>query len=593
MYAKHLSEAGWLKINVCDIPSKHADLLQEYAYTPSISPLLDGHAVSRSSDFIIYSVEAKNINDVVQQYGPSTKVGAIVAGQTSVKAPEREAFEAYLPKDVYIVSCHSLHGPTVNPVGQPLVLIKYRAPPEALTFVENILSCFGSRYVYLSYEEHDLVTANTQAVTHAAFLSMGTAWASSKEYPWEQGLYVGGIETAKVNIVFRIYSNLWHVYAGLAILNPSARLQIEQYAKSATELFKLMLAGGSGAADEEIKLRERIEWAREAVFGLKEKSKKERRPILLSQEVLDRFSLGKMPQDSVPPSPMTSSSSRPSKYRPNSHLSLLAMVDCWAHLGINPYEHLALAATPIFRLFLGVAEHLFLSDTLLGSAIHSGLFDNWHRSDDLEFVVAARGWSQCVNFGNFDLYQRRFETTRSFFEGRFEEAGRLGSEMIKAIMETEVLREEEEAEILLPPEKMAAQRGGGASGTKFRLTLGLPVGAVLNCADNSGAKSLFIIEPFGFGARLNRLPDAGVGDMVVASVKKGKPELRKKTMPVVVVRQRKAWRRRDGVFLYFEDNAGVIVNPKGEMKGSAITGPVAKECADLWPRIASNAGTVV
>ncbi|KAL0958911.1 hypothetical protein HGRIS_014228 [Hohenbuehelia grisea] len=157
---------------------------------------------------------------------------------------------------------------------------------------------------------------------------------------------------------------------------------------------------------------------------------------------------------------------------------------------------------------------------------------------------------------------------------------------------------------------MSKQRVG-ASGTKFRLTLGLPVGAVLNCADNSGAKSLFIIEPYGFGAHLNRLPDAGVGDMVVASVKKGKPELRKKTMPAVVIRQRKAWRRRDGVFLYFEDNAGVIVNPKGEMKGSAITGPVAKECvrsvvssytefcltsvpqADLWPRIASNAGTVV
>ena len=71
----------------------------------------------------------------------------------------------------------------------------------------------------------------------------------------------------------------------------------------------------------------------------------------------------------------------------------------------------------------------------------------------------------------------------------------------------------------------------GAAGSKFRLTLGLPVGAVLNCADNSGAKSLFIIEPYGFGARLNRLPDAGVGDMVVASVKKGKPELRKKSAP--------------------------------------------------------------
>ena len=77
--------------------------------------------------------------------------------------------------------------------------------------------------------------------------------------------------------------------------------------------------------------------------------------------------------------------------------------------------------------------------------------------------------------------------------------------------------------------------------------------------------------------------------MVMATVKKGKPELRKKVMPAVVVRQRKTWRRRDGVFLYFEDNAGVIVNPKG----SAINGPVGKECAELWPRIASKAGTVV
>ncbi|KAG0145902.1 hypothetical protein CROQUDRAFT_671503 [Cronartium quercuum f. sp. fusiforme G11] len=129
--------------------------------------------------------------------------------------------------------------------------------------------------------------------------------------------------------------------------------------------------------------------------------------------------------------------------------------------------------------------------------------------------------------------------------------------------------------------------------SKFRMTLALPVGAVVNCADNSGAKNLYIISVVGFGARLNRLPAASCGDMVMATVKKGKPELRKKVHPAIIVRQRKPWRRRDGVFLYFEDNAGVIVNPKGDMKGSAIAGPVAKECADLWPRIASNAGTVV
>ncbi|KAJ3194079.1 hypothetical protein HK101_003544 [Irineochytrium annulatum] len=123
------------------------------------------------------------------------------------------------------------------------------------------------------------------------------------------------------------------------------------------------------------------------------------------------------------------------------------------------------------------------------------------------------------------------------------------------------------------------------------MTLALPVGAVMNCADNSGAKNLYIIAVKRFGARLNRLPAAAAGDMVLATVKKGKPDLRKKVMTAIVIRQRKQWRRKDGVFLYFEDNAGVIVNPKGEMKGSGITGPVAKECADLWPKIASSAGT--
>lgn len=83
-------------------------------------------------------------------------------------------------------------------------------------------------------------------------------------------------------------------------------------------------------------------------------------------------------------------------------------------------------------------------------------------------------------------------------------------------------------------------------------------GAVMNCCDNSGARNLYIISVTGAGARLNRLPAAGVGDMVMATVKKGKPELRKKVMPAVVVRQSKPWRRPDGIFLYFEDNAGVV-----------------------------------
>lgn len=68
------------------------------------------------------------------------------------------------------------------------------------------------------------------------------------------------------------------------------------------------------------------------------------------------------------------------------------------------------------------------------------------------------------------------------------------------------------------------------AGSKFRITLGLSTGAVVNCADNTGAKNLYMIAVKGYGGRLNRLPGAAVGDMIIASVKKGKPELRKKGM---------------------------------------------------------------
>lgn len=245
---------------------------------------------------------------------------------------------------------------------------------------------------------------------------MGTAWACTKAYPWENPNYIGGIETVKVNIMLRIYSNLYHVYAGLAILNPSARIQIDQYAASVTEIFKIMLEGDEG------KLRERMYRAREAVF------REDRTSILLSEDVLDQFTLGR-PSNSVPSSPRIPPP-------PNSHLSLLAMVDCWANLSINPFEHLALAATPVFRMWIGVAEYLFRSPTRLDAAISAAISDVSHRSDDLEFVVAARGWSQCVSFGNFKLYEKRFMETRKFFEGRFEEATVVGSRMIQTIMES-------------------------------------------------------------------------------------------------------------------------------------------------------------
>ncbi|PKX98855.1 prephenate dehydrogenase (NADP(+)) [Aspergillus novofumigatus IBT 16806] len=409
MYAQRLSLAGW-RVNACDLPQNYERLKEEFASQQGVTILPNGHLVSRISDYIIYSVEAAVIDRVVAQYGPSTKVGAIVGGQTSCKAPELAAFEKHLPPDVEILSCHSLHGPQVNPKGQPLVLIQHRASDESLRFVEEVFSSFGSKYVYLSGEMHDRITADTQAVTHAAFLSMGTAWQANNQFPWEMSRWVGGIENVKINITLRIYSNKWHVYAGLAILNPAAKEQIRTYAQSVTELYKLMIGG------QREELKRRVKAAGAAVF----KDGTEGQELLLKDEVLDRFSLSNRPREYHPP---------------NNHLSLLAIVDCWSKLGIVPYDHMICSTPVTLPVVVGVTEYLFRNPKLLDEALDTAIDDKTFRSDDLEFTFAARAWSDCVSFGDFESYRDRFERIQQYFAPRFPDAVKLGNEMMKTILE--------------------------------------------------------------------------------------------------------------------------------------------------------------
>lgn len=78
----------------------------------------------------------------------------------------------------------------------------------------------------------------------------------------------------------------------------------------------------------------------------------------------------------------------------------------------------------------------------------------------------------------------------------------------------------------------------------------------------------------------------------MCSCKKGKQELRTKVLGAVVIRQKKAWRRKEGVFIHFEDNAVVILSNMAEMKGCVIQGCVTRECGDLWPKIASCAHAI-
>jgi len=131
------------------------------------------------------------------------------------------------------------------------------------------------------------------------------------------------------------------------------------------------------------------------------------------------------------------------------------------------------------------------------------------------------------------------------------------------------------------------------SASRRKINAGLQVGSRVHTADNSGAKEVLIIGVPSYKGRLRRLSFAGVGDIVVVSVKKGTPNMRRQIVHAVIVRQKRPFRRPDGTWIAFEDNAVVIVNPDGTPRGSEIRGPIAKEAAERFPRIANLATLII
>ncbi len=128
---------------------------------------------------------------------------------------------------------------------------------------------------------------------------------------------------------------------------------------------------------------------------------------------------------------------------------------------------------------------------------------------------------------------------------------------------------------------------------KKRTIRGLPFGARLKVIDNSGAKEIQIFAVIGHKPSRGRYPAATIGDMVVASVKKGTPEMRKKVVRAIVVQMRQKYRRANGMVVHFEENAAVIVDKDGNPKGSEIKGPIAREAVERWPGVGKIASMVV
>jgi len=128
---------------------------------------------------------------------------------------------------------------------------------------------------------------------------------------------------------------------------------------------------------------------------------------------------------------------------------------------------------------------------------------------------------------------------------------------------------------------------------KARITKAIPVGAYIECADNTGAKKLQVISVFGYKGVRRRKPAAGVADVVKCSVKEGTVKWRKQVVRAVIIRQKKEYRRANGLRVEFEDNAAIMVNEKNEPVGSQVKGPMAKEVVDRFLTLGKIASVVV
>ncbi len=117
--------------------------------------------------------------------------------------------------------------------------------------------------------------------------------------------------------------------------------------------------------------------------------------------------------------------------------------------------------------------------------------------------------------------------------------------------------------------------------------------SMVNCADNSGAKKIQIISFKTYKGRKRRFPRGGVGDVVSCVVKKGDFKLRHKVQYGVVVRQKKEYKRNNGIRVCFEDNAVILVDQKITPMGSEVKGPMAKEVVERFLHLGKIASIVV
>ncbi|MEK6968102.1 MAG: NAD(P)-binding domain-containing protein [Nanoarchaeota archaeon] len=343
----------------------------------------------KSADFVLYCVPTDKVSEVMAQTLPFVKNGAIVGGQTSRKAPEKQAFDEFVQANpdrrLQYFSIHTMCNPQVaNPATSRLALIRDGTSDGAFETAFGLYSNLpGIISEFESIKEHDRRVANTQVNTSRTMLSIASSFEEARCFPWLNGTYGSGIDAMKFALAMRAASFEPHVYKGIQFGNPEGREIVRHSMEVESELFGLIVGG-----------RENLYVDR--VLDAAEKIFKEKGNPILSAQTVDSFSKGRK--------------------MPNSHLSLVSYLVTEAEAGRDLFGDIK-ATTAMHTGLICLVDFLF-NTTELGHAIRAPFYMPDVREDDLVFHNNFQAWSNAIVFESGELYDHRHSKMRAGLQNR-------------------------------------------------------------------------------------------------------------------------------------------------------------------------------
>ena len=398
LYARILHEKEH-EILVSDTDKER--LRQEYAGL-EVRICESNKEAARLSDLLVYSTPIPETPEIIKESAPFLRENAAVGGFTSVKVYEVDALLKYSPVDAEIITFHPMHGPSLKPENQKFIIIPVRTGNGSkLEEIEGIAKLKGIGVSYInSAKEHDKIMADTQILTHFAFLSMGNAWRMLGFLPEGNKTYQNEVDRIKALFTKRILSQNPEVYAGIAIFNPEAKSHVRQYINSLDSIMESVL--------KEDRKNLFAKWQDIVNFLGKDELK-------TSDKVLNKL----FSQDYNIES------------QTNSYLSQFALGDSFMNLGIKPQDNIAFQSPPykilsllVHKILNGNSEHY------INNAIHN-LETKRH---DYYFCKSATVLAEIVESGNYQGFIDFFKKSAEFFgEDELEKARIETDELIERL----------------------------------------------------------------------------------------------------------------------------------------------------------------